>query len=417
MLHTRASVLHDAGRLQESEASVREAIAVRRGLGDVLPRDQVARLSDSLELLANVLTADRRLAEADALSAEVLTMRERVGWSERARGLLNRSATLLAAGREAEGLEVAMELVRGALDQPGESGVADLSFVNGLVNLGVLLRFNGHWEQALAVQQQAVTELRPLAATGDEDLRADLATALCNHSLMFTECGRPEDGVASGAEALAIREELAAGSPEIFGAVLTESLNNQAVVLYKLGRHEEAEELAARCVDLRRDLHAARPRAFGRKLANALTTHAEMLTHCGRAEVAVEVGREAVERMVALEAAEPGDHTLWLAAALDTWAAALAADGDEARAFDTSGEALARARVAYGNNPAGVGDVLAQTLMACAERHGAHRREAAVTWVDEALEVLRSLAVDQPAAHAVALARAEELWTGLSGTT
>lgn len=122
MLHTRASVLHDAGRLQESEASVREAIAVRRGLGDVLPRDQVARLSDSLELLANVLTADRRLAEADALSAEVLTMRERVGWSERARGLLNRSATLLAAGREAEGLEVAMELVRGALDQPGESG-------------------------------------------------------------------------------------------------------------------------------------------------------------------------------------------------------------------------------------------------------------------------------------------------------
>src|SRR5690606_18759580 len=108
----------------------------------------------------------------------------------------------------------------------------------------------------------------------------------------------------------------------------------------------------------------------------------------GRPEEALESGRESVQRLSALQAAAPGEHTAWLAGALDTLAAALAASGEEDRAFTTSGEAVARAREAYADNPSGVGDMLAGVLVACAERHREHRRDAALTWADEAVEVL-----------------------------
>ena len=226
---------------------------------------------------------------------------------------------------------------------------------------------------------------------------------------MQLECGRPEDAVAPGEEALALREELAAVSMAAFGPDLSDSLNNHAVLLHKLERHDDAEPVARRCVDLRRGLHAGQPGAYERKLANALATHAEMLTRCGRADEAVDVGREAVDRFVALEAAEPGQHTLWLAGGLDSLAAALAEAGHEEEAFATSLDAVARAEEAHAAHGAGVGDALAQVLLAGAERHAARLPSAALAWADEAVALLRALSVDQPEAHAVALAHARDV--------
>ena len=408
LLHLRADVLHDAGRLEDSETAAREAIAVRRGFGD-LDADQTSRLSASLELLANVLTKARRLEEAEALSAEVVALRVHMVWPEQARALLNRSATLLESGRAEEGLAVALELVRGAVARPGQSGMSDPSFVQGLSNLGVLLRHNGRWREALAVQEMAASELRTLAALGGPEDIAELARALANHSLMQIECGHPEEAVAPDAEALALREELAAVSMSAFGPELSESLNNHAVLLHKLERHEEAEPVARRCVDLRRSLHAAQPGAYERKLANALATHTEMLFQCGRADDAVDVGREAVERFAALEAAEPGQHTLWLSSALDSLAGALAGAGQEEEAFAASHDAVARGVEAHAVHGAGVGDTFAQVLLAGAERHAALHRQQALAWADEAVALLLALSVDEPEAHAVALAHARDV--------
>lgn len=408
VIHLRACVLHDAGRLEDSEAAAREAVAVRRGLG-ALDDDQTSRLSDSLELLANVLTKERRLEEAEALSAEVVALRARMPWPEQARALLNRSATLLESGREEEGLAVALELVRGAVAGPGQSGMSDPSFVQGLSNLGVLLRRNGRWSEALAVQDLAVTELRTLAQLGGPESVADLATALSNQAMMQIDCGRPEEAVAPGGEALALRAELAAASMAAFGPELSVSLNNHAVLLHKLERHEEAEPVARRCVDLRRGLHAVDPGAYERKLANALATHAEMLTRCGRAQEAVVVGREAVERLVALEAAEPGQHTMWLASALDSLAAALAGAGREDEAFATSRDAVARAAEGHAAHGAGVGDALAEVLLAGAERHAARHHQQALAWADGAVALLLALSAGQPEAHAVALTHARDV--------
>ena len=414
LLHLRAFILCDAGRWTESEAAAREAIAVRRALG-ALDTDQRGRLADSLELLANVLTRAHRLDEALALVEEVSAMRADMPWPAQARALLNRSVTLLEAGREEEGLRAARDLVAGSVARAGQSGIADPTFAHGLVNLGLLLRHNGRWGEALAVQHQAVTELRALAASRDNEDVANLARALSNQALMHLECGRPEEAVAPGEEALALREELAAVSMAAFGPELSDGLNNHAVLLHHLDRHEEAVPVARRCVDLRRVLHAAEPHAYERKLANALATCAEELTRCGRGGEAVEVGRESVERLEALEAAEPGLHTLWLAGSLDTLAGALACSGEESEALTTSRAATTRARASYAAHGAGVGDRLAQILLAVADRHAVDHPVQARDWAHEALELLRALAADEPEAHAAALARAEELVTEIGG--
>lgn len=340
-------------------------------------------------------------------------MRATMPWAEQARALLNRSATLLAAGRETEGLAVALELVRGAVTRPSTSGISDPSFVQGLSNLGVLLRHNGRWSEALAVQDIAVRELRSLAETGGTEERADLARALANQALMHLECGRPDDAVAPADEALAIREELAVRSFDAFAPELAESLNNHAVLLHKLGHHLDGEVVSRRCLEIRRTLHAAEPWAYERKLANALATHAEMLTLCGRADEAAVAGDEAVGRLRELEAVEPGQHQWWLASALDTLAGARAASSHPG-AFATSSEAIALARETYAANRAGVGDTLAQILVAGAERHAGEHRAAALAWAEEAVRVLSLLAVEEPDAHATALTHAEEIRAALA---
>ena len=166
VLHLRAFVLDEAGLWDEAVQVARDAVDARRSIGS-MDSDQLSRLSDSLELQANSLNRLRRLDQADALSAEVLAMRARLPWPDRARALLNRSATLLEAGRVEEGLAAATELVRGAQARVSSSAPGDTSLADGLSNLAVLLRMNGRWRDALAAQEAAVTEVRAAVARGD----------------------------------------------------------------------------------------------------------------------------------------------------------------------------------------------------------------------------------------------------------
>lgn len=409
VLHLRAYVLDEAGRWEEAVRVARDAVDARRGIGTI-DGDQLSRLTDSLELQANALTRLRRLDEADALSAEVVAMRARLPWSDRARALLNRSATLLEAGRVEEGLAAATELVRGAQAHRSASAPSETSLADGLANLAVLLRMNGRWRDAAAAQEAAVAEMRAAVDRGHRT-SADLARALANQSLLHLESGRAADAEAPGREALELRERLAARSPFDL-AELTESLNNQAAVLDELGRHDEAEVLASRCVEIRRRLHADRPDAHARQLANALGTHCHMLAACGRAEAGVVAGREAVDLLRLLHA-DDATHAPWLAHTLDSLAQATAAAGFEPEALGLSQEAQAVGAQALAANPGGFGGTQAGILIACADRHAASYPAQARSWVDEAIRLLTGLSATEPEAYAVALGRAERVRAGI----
>lgn len=414
LVHTRAHVLYDAGRWEEAASDAGVAVDLRRHLGGELDSDQLSRLSDSLEVRANALTRLRRLEEADALSAEVVQMRARLPWGERARALLNRSATLLEAGRHEEGLAAAQEIVRLASARPGGPDLGDPALVDGLVNLAVHLRLNGQWSAAVAVQGTAVDQLRAAASTGPASASADLASALSNQSLMNLERGHLEEAVVPGQEALEIRERLAGRSANHL-AELTDSLNNEAALLLRIGRNDEAELLAARCVELRRRLHERHPAAFERQLANALATHCHALAASGRPEPGVVAGREAVDRFRALDAVDPHATGPWLTSALDSLAGAEAGAGLDAECLASSRAAVAvGARVTALNRP-GFGGTYAETLLECAERC---RRLPGVVpgeclaWVREAVDLLAELAGPEPEAYDVLLTRARAALAG-----
>ncbi|WP_191277878.1 tetratricopeptide repeat protein [Nocardioides flavus (ex Wang et al. 2016)] len=410
VVHARASVLYDAGRWEDAVDVAREAARLRRATGST-DSDQLARLSDSLELEANSLTRLQRLQEADAVSAEVISMRARLPWSERARALLNRAAMLTEAGRHAEGLEAVLELVRSARDRPASDG-GDATYSSGLVNLAVQLRMNGRWHEAVEVQQLAIGEVRLAAHVGGDDVQADLAIALANLANLHLESGRPEDAEAPGAEALALRERLAPRSLSSLAA-LTDSLNNHGIVLAELGRPAEAEPLVARCVDLRRRLHDAQPRAFGRALANALVTHCDVLTRCGRAEAGLVAGREGVEMLRRLAAGDVRAYGPWLAGGTDTLAEATAAALGADRALAVTEESVDLARRALADNPAGFASSHATILLAAAERHAADQPEQARGWAGEALDLVSALSAAEPEAYAVVLERARRVAASL----
>ena len=407
IVHTRAHVLFDAGRWAEAAETARASAAARRELG-TFDSDQLSRLSDSLELQANALTRLRRLDEADAASAEVVAMRARLPWPDRARALLNRAATLTEAGRHEEGLAVATEIVRSAPTRDGGPDLGEPALVDGLVNLAVLLRLNGRWQEAVSLQALAVDQLRLAAAVGGTAESADLAVALANQSLMHLERGRPGEAEGPGQEALEIRERLARHSARHLDD-LADSLNNQAIVLDRLGRAEAAEVLASRSVELRRRLHQQQPAAQERRLANALGTHSHMLTVSGRPEAGVVTGREAVDRLRGLYAGDPVATAPWLAGALDTLAEAGAAAGLDAECLAASRDAVDTGRRAARASPSGFGGTYAEILLECAERcrsiAGVDPDECRA-WVREAVDLLAGLGADEPEAYEHLLARA-----------
>ncbi|WP_416955006.1 tetratricopeptide repeat protein [Nocardioides sp. T5] len=411
VVHARAVVLHDAGRWDEAIDAARESASMRRAAG-AMDSDQLSRFSDSLEVMANSLTRLRRLEEAEAISAEVMAMRARLPWSERARALLNRAATLTEAGRHAEGLAAVVELARSARDRPA-SDAGDATYVAGLVNLGVQLRMNGRWREAIEVQGLAVGELRLAAQVGGDEELGDLAIGLANLANLHLESGRAADAEPPGAEALALRERLARRSPAALPA-LTDSLNNQAIVLAELGRTADAEPLADRCVELRRRLHDAQPHAFDRALANALVTHCHVLTRAGRAEAGVVAGREGVDLLRVLADRDPLAHLAWFAGALDTVADAMAAAVGPEQALAASEESVAVARRALADNPAGFASSHAAILLAGAERHAAGDPDRARAWAAEALDLVSGLAVAEPEAYAVVLERARRVNASLT---
>jgi tetratricopeptide (TPR) repeat protein len=407
VVHTRAHVLFDAGRWEEAAETARASAVARRDLGG-FDSDQLARLSDSLELEANALTRLRRLDEADHISAEVVALRARLPWPDRARALLNRAAMLTEAGRHEEGLAVATEIVRSARTRAGGLDLGDPALVDGLVNLAVLLRLNGRWREAVSVQALAVDQLRLAAAVGGTAVSADLAVALANQSLMHLERGRPDEAEGPGQEALEIRERLARHSARHLEE-LADSLNNQAIVLDRLGRAEAAEVLASRSVELRRRLHQQHPAAQERRLANALGTHSHMLTASGRPEAGVVAGREAVDRLRRLYAGDAGTIAPWLAGALDSLAEACAAAGLDADCLAAAREAVVAGRRAVGVSPSGFGGTYAEILLGCAERcrpiAGADPDEC-LAWVREAVGLLTRLGSEEPEAYELLLARA-----------
>lgn len=232
LIYDRARTFDALGRNEEAEAGARESLAIRRvQLGEVHEKT-----ADSLNLVANALTAQGRHAEADPLYRQVLGMYEVLYGPDDfhvAIVLSNLGNSLRRTGRahQAEPLYVRAVAIAEGADDP-------VLLAQCLTNYGWFLHVTGDGARAEAPFRRALDLAIEIVGpdhpfTGNA--RANLGYALSDQ-------GRWTEAEAPFREGLAVNEAgVGADSPD-----LLDTLTGYAAVLDRLGRGDEAEALYRR---------------------------------------------------------------------------------------------------------------------------------------------------------------------------
>ena len=195
-----------------------------------------------------------------------------------------------------------------------------------LNNLGIRYSDVGRRQDAVAPTEEAVRLRRELAADNPAFL-PDLAGALNNLGIRYSEVGRRQDAVAPTEEAASLYHDLAADNPAL-QPDLASALNNLGSCYSEVGRHQDAVAPTEEAASLYHDLAADNP-ALLPNLADALNKLSIRYREAGapdRGEAAWEQAiTEAappaaafllVARADAVDAGHPAAAT-WLARALD----------------------------------------------------------------------------------------------------
>lgn len=284
LIYDRARAFDLMGRNEEAEVSARESLAIRRlHLGEAHEKT-----ADSLNLVANALTAQGRHAEADPLYRQVLGLYEALYGPDDfhvAIVLSNLGNSLRRTGRAAEAGPLYARAV--AIAERADDPVL---LAQCLTNQGWFLHVTGDgaaaeapFRQALALAIEIVGPDHPFTGSA----RANLGAALADQ-------GRWTEAEAPFREGLAVHEAgVGADSPD-----LLETLTAYAAVLDRLGRGEAAEALYRRA----RTIAAARlPPAHAIALSGT-EQYAGFLIHRARPGEAVSIMREGLGDLLGQQA-------------------------------------------------------------------------------------------------------------------
>ncbi|RZJ92011.1 MAG: tetratricopeptide repeat protein, partial [Brevundimonas sp.] len=269
LIYDRARAFDLMGRNEEAEAAARESLALRRvHLGDVHEKT-----ADSLNLVANALTAQGRHAEADPLYRQVLGMYEVLYGPNDfhvAIVLSNLGNSLRRTGRghQAEPLYVRAVTIAEGADDP-------VLLAQCLTNYGWFLHVTGDGARAEAPFRRAL-ELALQIVGPDHPFTGN---ALANLGYALSDQGRWTEAEAPFREGLAVSEAgVGADSPD-----LLDTLTGYAGVLDRLGKGDEAEALYRRA----RAIAASRlPPAHASALSGT-EQYAGFLVHRARSDEAL----------------------------------------------------------------------------------------------------------------------------------
>ena len=180
-------------------------------------------------------------------------------------------------------------LLRTLVEQDREAFLPDLAMA--LNNLGIRYSEDGRRREAVAPTEEAVSIRRKLAAENPAFL-PDLAGSLNNLGNHYSEVGHRQEAVAPTEEAVTIRRKLAAENRAILPD-LAGSLNNLGNHYSEVGRPQEAVSPTEEAVNTYRNL-TAENRAFLPDLAMALNNLGIRYSEDGRRREAVAPTEEAV---------------------------------------------------------------------------------------------------------------------------
>jgi tetratricopeptide (TPR) repeat protein len=168
------------------------------------------------------------------------------------------------------------------LSQSNPAFLPDLAMA--LNNLGIRYSELGRREEALLPTEEAAGIYRELSQSNPAFL-PDLASALNNLGNCYSELGRREEALLPTEEAVRIRRELSQSNPA-FLPNLAMALNNLGIRYSELGRREEALLPTEEAAGIYRELSQSNP-AFLPNLAGALNNLGIRYSELGRREEAL----------------------------------------------------------------------------------------------------------------------------------
>jgi tetratricopeptide (TPR) repeat protein len=249
------------------------------------------------------------------------------------------------------------------------------------------------WAHAVDGGPAGIDRLRELSQSNPAFL-PNLAAALNNLGIRYSELGRREEALQPTEEAVRIRRELSQSNPA-FLPNLAAALNNLGIRYSELGRREEALQPTEEAVRIRRELSQSNP-AFLPDLARALNNLGATYSDLGRREEALQPTEEAVGIFRELSQSNPA-FLPDLAMAQNNLGAHYSELGRREEALQPAEEAVRICRELSQSNPAFLPN-LAMALNNLGNRYSKlGRREEALLPTEEAVRIRRELSQSNPA--------------------
>jgi tetratricopeptide (TPR) repeat protein len=164
---------------------------------------------------------------------------------------------------------------------------------DALHNCGITHSKLGHLEDVLIVRQEAVSLYRTLVADGHDELRKNLADALYNCGKIYSKMDHLEDALSVRQEAVSLFRTLIADGQDELRRKLADALHNCGITYSKMGRLEDALSIRQEAVSLYRTLVADGHDDLRRDLADALYNCGRTYSKMGQLEDALSVRQEA----------------------------------------------------------------------------------------------------------------------------
>ncbi len=281
-----AAVCRNVDRRQDALTSTREAVTIRRTLAGTNPAflpDLTGALNDLGTCYGELGRHNEALAptEEAATTLQDLAKQNPALWPDLARALTNLGVNYSNLGRHHEALALIERAATTLQDLAKENPALRPDLARALTNLGVNYSNLDHHHQALAPTKEAVTIYRDLCKTNtafpttlqdlakqNPALRPDLARALTNLGVYYSNLSRHHEALAPTEEAATTLQDLAKENPAL-RPDLANALNNLGVNYSELGRHHEALAPTDEAAAIYRDL-AETNTAFLPDLARAL---------------------------------------------------------------------------------------------------------------------------------------------------
>lgn len=269
------ALFESIGRLSEAADLYDLAVAAARQSGDA------AALAKALHRRGTAARLAGRLEDADADLTEALTLRRNLAARDPA-AEPDLAATVSSLGalrsfrvRPDEALALLREAVdiRRRLDAR-EPGPHRRLLARSLSNLGIELGDQERLDEAVAAHNEALTLFRARAAEHADGAVPNLARALASRADVLRKAGRLDDARADFDEALALLRPLANEEPGTYAPSLAHALTNRANLSHEVGDDQAALAQIDEALGILRELEAAEPGSRAKDIADLLHNRA-----------------------------------------------------------------------------------------------------------------------------------------------